>query len=218
MSPVFSITPGSATLDDYTASLDLIIGTSSTNYYTTEMKVKELNQAIREFVDEYNPQELRKKVVVTFASGVATPPTDLRSLNRVIRLWNTTTNRYYEKVDPETYYDQDGDIYTLDYHIAALDIRLLTKDTTATTLTMHYITDPTVLVSGSDESGLNDESIEVIALMAAKRLFRNARDFSAMQLIKVEANEATRTWKGRNGNITKRLKSKYEKVSYHGRK
>lgn len=146
-------------------------------------------------------------------------PSDLSTMTRVVRVEYPQTGRTFADIDPELYARTNGDIWTIDYNLTTLDRRIHVNDTAAAipNVLLTYIKDPTTLVAASTESGLNSKSDYLIVLKAAKILLNDARDFESALAVEKEEREAIRTWHQRYGSVTRRLKSRFERVPYHER-
>ena len=147
-------------------------------------------------------------------------PSDLVGFTRIRRLENTSTGKVYLNIDPDLYQDTSGSYLTEDYNLTAQAQRLFLQEITANNsldLLLTYIKNPVTMVLDADDSGLNSKADTMIALYAAEILVSEAKDKDALELVRLEKNEAIRTWHQRYGLRTRRLKSKYEKEYYHNR-
>ncbi|REK57570.1 MAG: hypothetical protein DWQ49_08875 [Bacteroidetes bacterium] len=211
-----------STLSTYKTLLTRKLATSSNNYYSAEARTQAINDAIRQFTDEYRPVELRKKADIAIAKDaddyyIGALPSDLSTTNRIVKLWEEANKRELVYVDPNQFYHMSGDVYTYDYAASASALRLFIAPTDITTLEAHYIADPTTLTADSDDSGLTQKSDELIALYAAEKLFQEGKDANGMALVESMKAKAVRAWHNQYGVTSKRLKSRFERVSFHNR-
>ena len=145
-------------------------------------------------------------------------PSDLSTLNRVLMVEDLDTGSEYLKTDPDEFYRREGDVCTYDYSMVDAGLRFFLNDTTVYQVLVHYIQDPTTMSIGSDDSLLSDKSIELIALLALRRLLLNAGEYEASQYVEqTEIRNALASWQGVYGNTAKRLKSRYERLNYFSR-
>lgn len=149
---------------------------------------------------------------------IATMPSDLSTMNRILKVENVSTGKEFVTSDPDEFYRRQGDRITFDYSEVSSAKRLFIYDTTIERLLVHYIMDPAAMTGGSSDSGLNSTSDEAVALLALRRLLINEGAWDKVEVLNDrEIRDALSTWQGVRGNVSKRLKSKYERVSYHAR-
>lgn len=211
-----------STLSTYSTILSRKIGTSSNNYFSLEARIQAINDACREFTDRYKPKELRKKANVTIAVDAddyytGTVPSDLSTPNNVVKFWEKSSEREFIYMDPEQFYRYGTDIWTIDYSVTAAGQKIFVGATDVTTLEMHYYKSPTVMASDADDSGLNSKSDELIALMAAQKLFSDAQDKDNLKRVTEMIALIVPSWHNQYGLTGRRLKSKFERVSFHNR-
>lgn len=209
-------------LQVYKNLLSRKLSTSSTNFYDDDSRIQAINDALRQFTDEYQPIELRKKATITFAldadsNNIGSFPSDLSTHNRVHRLWDKSAHRKFIYIEPDKFYDLSSDVWTYDYNEANDAMRIYIAVTDITSLECHYTKDPALLSNDNDESGINAKADELIALYAAEKLFFDAKDVDGMALIRELKATTVRAWQGQYGMTSRRLKSKYEREFYHSR-
>ena len=211
-----------STLSTYKTILSRKLATASENFFDESAREQALNDATREFANDYQPIELRKKADIAIAADadsyyIGSFPSDLSKHNRITRLWVVSNKRKFTYVPPSQFYDVSGDVWTYDYNEANSAMRLYIAATDVSTLECHYIKDPPVMSADSDDSGLTAKSDELIALIAAEKLLAEARDTDALFVIRDQKDRAVRSWAGEYQMRGRRLRSKYEEVKYHAR-
>lgn len=151
---------------------------------------------------------------------VASFPSDLVGFTRIRRLENVSTNKLYYSLDPDSYNGASGTYLTEDYNLTAQAQRFFLQETitdNSLDLVLTYLKNHVTMTLDADDSGINSKADTLIALYAAEILVSEAKDKEALELVRLEKNEAIRTWHQRYGMRTRRLKSKYERIPYHGR-
>lgn len=147
-------------------------------------------------------------------------PSDLVGFTRIRRLENTATSKCYYSLDPDLYAITTGTYLTEEYNLTAGAQRLFLKETISSNtlnLLMTYVKNPITMSADTDDSGINSKADTLIALYAAEILVSEAKDKDALELVRLEKKEAAMTWHQRYGMRTRRLKSKFERIPYHGR-
>jgi len=150
--------------------------------------------------------------------NVGTMPADLSTMNRILKAEDLATGTEYLPADPDEFYRRGGNVITYDYSEVDATRRLFLNSTTAYKLQVSYVKDAIEMTSGTDDSTLESSSTELIALLALRRLLIDGGEYDkAETLNKREIRDALSTWAGPRSRVSKRLKSKYERLNFHSR-
>ena len=207
-----------STYSTYNTVVENKIANVSEVFYDEEMKKQELNNTIRQMLQDYDIPEFIKRPAggtQTFASGKAAFPADFF---RMVKLWDTDNNEYtyLPPADFDLLSDTASYYWTVDYDATDSTRKFYIKPTSVTTLNMRYIKTFTPLVDVTTESGLSSAWDEVVGYGAASRLFQNSNRYD-------EAREYERLYRQRLGETylvlkneggvkeNVRLRSKYER-------
>jgi len=149
---------------------------------------------------------------------VATMPSDLSTMNRILKAEDVGVNKEFLTTDPDSFYRRPGSYITYDYSIVDATRKLLISDITVDKLLIHYIKDATAMAGGTDDSTLTADSEEAIALLALRRLLLNGGEYDKAETLNSrELRDVLSTWAGPRSRLSKRLKSKYERLNFHSR-
>jgi hypothetical protein len=149
---------------------------------------------------------------------VADMPSDLSTMNRILKSEDTNNSQEFIPTDPDSFYRRPGDYITYDYSVVDATRRLFINDTNVDKLLLHYVKDATEMSGGTDDSTLGDDSIEIIALFALRRLLLDSGEYDKAETLNSrEIRDAVATWAGLRSRLSTRLKSKYERINFHSR-
>lgn len=192
------------------------LGTTSLNYHQQDARDLAINNSIEKFVGDYVPRELRKVGTLTVASNVATFPTDIliEDKSAIIKIWNSTTNKEYDYMEPNDFDGLEGRYWTIDYNVSAADMRILIADDDATSLAIRYIKAPTSLSDSTDDSGLVSNSDDIITGLAVVELLRNEGRYDEANALENAVKDDILQWQSGYGIYPSRLKSRYERTGY----
>lgn len=210
-----------STYTSYNQIISSRLGTSATVFYTQEMRLQEINNAVNDLISKYDLPELIKVANLTVTSGVATKPSDFF---RHLKLWSVDANgielNEYIYTIPDNFDrlpSTSAYYWTEDFSLTAGARRLLFKPATTVTLRFRYLKTPTTLTDSND-NGLSADWNEAIALNATQRLFNNAGQLQEAQLLEIEANDKIGSVYGAKqnvaGQVSRKLKSAYSKYNY----
>jgi len=150
--------------------------------------------------------------------NVGAIPSDLSTMNRILKSEDLATGTEYLPADPDEFYRRGGSVITYDYSEVDATRRLFLNSTTVYKLQVSYVKDPVAMSAGTDDSTLDSSSDEVIALLALRRLLLDGGEYDkAETLSKREIRDALSTWAGPHSRVSKRLKSRYERLNFHSR-
>jgi len=215
-----------STFSDYNTQLEMKIANTSETFFDSGTKVQAVNDAIIEILDNYDIPEMIKRDEITFVSGIKAKPDDYF---RMVKLWDIDANgvetsifNYLETDKFDKLAANSAYWWTEDYVIAdgARELKVLPTDTT--TIQIRYVKTPgTVDAAGLTDSNLSSKWDEVVALVAAKRLFQiatrwdEAREFERLaREAMVRVYQAVKNPGGFKQGV--RLKSKWDRVSLLG--
>jgi len=210
-----------STYSAYNQIINNRLGNSTTVFYTQEMRLQEINNAVNDLLAKYDLPEMIKVANLSVTSGIASKPSDFF---RHIKLWSVDANgielNEYVYTMPDifdTLASTAAYYWTEDFNIAANGRRLLFKPSTTVTLKFRYLKKATTLTSEND-NGLSSEWDEAIALQAVKRLMKNSGQLEEAQFVDVEASDTmTSVYSAKQnvpGQVPRKLKSAYAKYNY----
>jgi len=150
---------------------------------------------------------------------VADMPGDVSTPLRIQHLQDLLSDSKFTFIEPDEFYRRGGSRqFTYDYSVVDSAMKLFIKDLTIERLLSHHIKDPATLADPSDPSGLTSKANEVVALLAFRRLLIDEGKWNEAELLNSrELRDAISSWQGIYGRTGKRIKSKYEKISYYNR-
>lgn len=153
------------------------LGTSSEDFWTAAMRCEAINDAIDEFLNQYDlAREMIKRSTIAFsATGIASIPSDYF---KMVKLWDVDSDsieeNQYTYITPDEYDKRDstdGYYWTEDYDTSSAAIVLKCLPIDAGTLQIRYIKEYTnVVTTASTDSGLSSKWDEIIAVSATIRL------------------------------------------------
>lgn len=213
-----------ATLESYMDKLSRKISTSSTNFFEEPARIDAINDAIAEFCDMYQVEELQVKAELEFtedADGYFTCalPADLGSIQHITKLRDIANKVEYTFVSADQFYDKTSEgYYTYDFSVDADDhVLFISGATDDVTLLASYRSTPVALADYDDETILPDRVTEIIALLAGVKLMAEAQDNDHLLRLEKMLRDAVSRWKGQNQTGSKRLVSAYEYKNFYQR-
>lgn len=206
-------------LSTYKNLLTEKLGTSGSSFYTSQMRIDAINEAITDIYNAYDIPDLFKVSTLSLTSGVAAIPSDMF---RMIKMWDvTTTSLEYIYIDANGFDElatTASSWWTIDYNVAAAARRILVKPTSITSVNIRYVRTPTTLAADSDNSLLPATWDDAVAYRAASILANNGGDYNRVKGMQSQADQAMARAYGAVKNIGgvrqgSRLRSRFERIN-----
>lgn len=161
------------TLGELKQALVRVMMNSQTNLYNDDLRGWALNEAVRTVCLQYAVPQYIATSNVAFSSGVGNLPSDfLRSL--ALYDSSSTAPVYYQQVPVTSFIENMA--YTFSIQTVSAVDKLKIYPTTATSLTLMYVSKPTDMSSDSDTTLLPDTFKRAVAMKAKSFLLEASGD------------------------------------------
>lgn len=221
-----------STLATYQTLLSEKLATTSTTFFTAQMRLNAINYALNDLYNQYDVPELMKVGTISSGTSYSSGPliSDFPSdYGRMVKLWWTDTdgvNNELTYITPDQFDDLDytdtgAYFWTEDWDTHATAGRKLfyAPNTLLASGTLHtrYVKKIVALAVDTDDSGINTSWDDAVAYVAASILLENAKDNKADTMRAMGSRAASQAYGGQKnrGGVKgyARLRSVYEKYS-----
>lgn len=205
----------SITLGALQIGLNSSMGTSETNLYTSDKRIRAINRAVETILEQYPIPQYLIDTTLSFSSGLVSIPTDCL---RAVKLFTSSNGNVQEWkiVNPD---DFDNNIYQtakIYWDTSSSLEKIKIYPASSTSINFRYVQIPTYMSASSDTVRFYQRWSDVICEQAAYFLFLDSQNYTGAQAKKQSAADLmAKAWQVENARYQSPYENTLESVFEH---